>query len=447
MKPEHEQRLWQKLRLEWNYNSNHIEGNTLTYGETILLLVHGQTNGGHAMREFEEMKAHDVAVSMVREWARDGERLLTESDVRSLNEVLLKEPFWKEAQRPDGQPSRLYVIPGQYKKEPNSVLQPDGSIFNYAGPEEVPALMQELMAWYNAPSDLHPIVKAALLHHKFILIHPFSDGNGRTARLLVNYHLMRQGLMPLVVKSADKANYLRSLKLADAGDIVPFTEYLAEAEIWAQGLAIKAASGESIEEPTDVDKEIALFKQRSKAADGPQLQKTSEVLAMVYRQSLRPLFEEFLNAMLVFEELFKTSRYFIKIGNHNTNYDRTSCIRAMDNAFNELEFRERSARGEPVLLAGRTNEFKDLTLDLLTELDIQVYFDDYQRDGTNIFSAHGNLKVSFGQYKFTVEVPGRPESKKEWLYHQPLAPADIGAVVNVCKRQTLDMIKARTSDR
>lgn len=448
LKPEHEQRLWQKLRLEWNYNSNHIEGNTLTYGETFLLLIHGQTNGGHSMREFEEMKAHDVAVSMVKAWSADKERPLSENDVRSLNEVLLKEPFWKEAITADGQPTRIEVIPGQYKKTGNVVRQPDGSLFHYASPDEVPARMQELMAWYSSSNDLHPVQKAAILHHRFIVIHPFGDGNGRTARLLVNYHLMRHGLMPLVVRSADKSNYLRCLKLADAGDMTPFAEYLADAEVWALELAIKAARGESVEEPTDVDKELALFKQHTKAPETPRLEKSEEVLAKIYRLSLRPLFERFIEAMIPFEEFFKTTRYHVKIGRpHGIHYDRTSCIRAMENAFNELEFRARSAKGEPVLLAGRTNDFRDLTLDVLDELSMAVYFDDYLRGDTHIFNAHGNLKVSFSQYKYAVEVPGRPETRKEWLYHQLLTPADVQNYVTVAKRQTWDGIKAHLGER
>ncbi len=139
LKPEYEQRLWQKLRLEWNYNSNHIEGNTLTYGETYLLLIHDKTNGGHTMREFEEMKAHDLAVSKVVEWSADKERSLTEADVRDLNRILLKEPFWKEAITPDGQPTRVQIFPGEYKRQPNNVRLPNGGIFHFASVEETPA--------------------------------------------------------------------------------------------------------------------------------------------------------------------------------------------------------------------------------------------------------------------------------------------------------------------
>jgi Fic family protein len=107
-------RLWQKLRLEWNYNSNHIEGNTLTYGETFLLLVHGKTAGDHSVREIDEMRAHNVAITMVQQWAQEKERPIMEADIRDLNKLLLKEPFWKSARTADGQETSIQIIPGEY---------------------------------------------------------------------------------------------------------------------------------------------------------------------------------------------------------------------------------------------------------------------------------------------------------------------------------------------
>ena len=103
MKPEDKQRLDKKFRLEFNYNSNHLEGNTLTYGETELLLIFGDTKGSHSMRELEEMKAHDAAYHLVEEWAKDKERPLTEQNIKNLNEIILVQPFWKDAITPDGQ--------------------------------------------------------------------------------------------------------------------------------------------------------------------------------------------------------------------------------------------------------------------------------------------------------------------------------------------------------
>ena len=82
LKKEDDDRLWRKFRLEWNYNSNHIEGNTLTYGQTELLLMFDKTTGDHELREYEEMKAHDAVVQLVRAYASEKERELSEADIR-----------------------------------------------------------------------------------------------------------------------------------------------------------------------------------------------------------------------------------------------------------------------------------------------------------------------------------------------------------------------------
>src|SRR5437667_11715957 len=86
LKREDEQRLRQKLRLEWNYNSNHIEGNTLTYGETELLLIQGQTLRGHTISEYEETKAHDVALQYIGQFAGEY-RVIGETAVDDDNKI------------------------------------------------------------------------------------------------------------------------------------------------------------------------------------------------------------------------------------------------------------------------------------------------------------------------------------------------------------------------
>src|ERR1035437_2701001 len=194
LKPEDQRRLDEKFRLEFNYNSNHIEGNTLTYGQTKLLLIFGTTEGVDELREYEEMKAHDVALKMIIEEAQDKERPLTENFIRTLNETILVRPFWKDAQTPDGQSTRMEVKVGEYKSRPNHVRTATDDIFHYASVEETPVMMKDLVNWYNAEiikAELTPLEIASLLHYRYIRIHPFEDGNGRVARLLVNYVLFR----------------------------------------------------------------------------------------------------------------------------------------------------------------------------------------------------------------------------------------------------------------
>lgn len=237
-------RLWQRLRIEWNYNSNHIEGNTLTYGETLLLLIHGRTRGDHLLREYEEMRGHDVAIELVRTLAGE-ERPLSEGDIRDLNRIVLKEGFWRVAKTPDGEPTRKWIEPGRYKAQPNHVLTATGEIFSFATPDETPALMAAFVQWLRAEMELPTLALPALLaraHHEFIRIHPFDDGNGRVVRLLVNYLLLRAGLLPLVVKSRDRSRYLEVIAFADAGDLAPLGEFFAEALRWSLRLGLDAAS-------------------------------------------------------------------------------------------------------------------------------------------------------------------------------------------------------------
>lgn len=239
-----EQRLWQRLRIEWNYNSNHIEGNTLTYGETLLLLIHGRTRGEHLLREYEEMRGHDVAIELVRSLAGEAPPL-TEGDIRDLNRIVLKEGFWRVAQTSDGEPTRKWIEPGRYKTQSNHVLTATGELFHFASPEETPARMADFVPWLRAEQERPTLTLPALLarlHHDFIRIHPFDDGNGRVVRLLLNYVLMRAGLLPLVIKSQDRRRYLTVIALADAGDLAPLGEFLADALRWSLQLGLEAAT-------------------------------------------------------------------------------------------------------------------------------------------------------------------------------------------------------------
>jgi Fic family protein len=241
---EYDNRLWQRLRIEWNYNSNHIEGNTLTYGETLLLLIHGRTRGEHLLREYEEMRGHDVAIELVRTLAAE-ERPLSKGDLRDLNRIVLKEGFWRVAQTPGGEPTRKWIEPGRYKSQANHVITAAGELFHFATPEETPARMADLVRWLRCEMQSPTLPLPALLarlHHEFVCIHPFDDGNGRVVRLLLNFVVQRIGLPPLVVKSRDRQRYLETIAVADSGDLNPFAEFLSEALRWSLSLGLAATT-------------------------------------------------------------------------------------------------------------------------------------------------------------------------------------------------------------
>jgi Fic family protein len=259
----HQDLLDRDFDMRFNYNSNHLEGNTLTYGQTKLLLMFGETSGDSVpIRDYEEMQGHDVALKLIREEAMDKEKPLTEKFIRDLNEIILVRPFYKPAVTPDGSPARIKIDVGTYKTRPNHVVTPQGTIFYYASPQETPAMITSLVTWFNEQDRLgkmHPLELATLFHFRFIRIHPFEDGNGRISRLLTNYILLRNGYPIVIVESEKKRDYLRALHATDnevgsspsdganaeLAQITPFLNYMSTLLTDSLERCIKAALPES----------------------------------------------------------------------------------------------------------------------------------------------------------------------------------------------------------
>lgn len=227
--PDAEGRIMQKFRLDWNYHSNNLEGNSLTYGETKALILVGITAQGKPLKDHFEITGHNEAINWVLNLVK-GETELTEVFIRELHTLVLKEASYKEALTPDGNPTRRKIEVGKYKTQPNHVITVTGETFYFALPEETAAKMQELVKWFRTEktkTDLNPIVLSTLFHYRFIRIHPFDDGNGRVARILMNFILMQFGYLPVIIDTEDKENYYRVLTLADADQLDPFVEYIA----------------------------------------------------------------------------------------------------------------------------------------------------------------------------------------------------------------------------
>lgn len=263
---EREAIILQKFRLDWNYHSNNLEGNSLTYGETKALILFGITAQGKPLKDHFEITGHNEAISWVYSVIK-GDYPLNENFIRELHTLLLKQSYEVDAITPDGQATKKKIEIGKYKSIPNHVKTVTGEIFRFATPEETPSMMYDLLKWYNEKKenpDENPIVLAAQFHYKFIRIHPFDDGNGRTARIVMNFILMQFGYPPVIIKTEDKANYFAALRLADSGQINKFIEYIANNLNRSLEIMISGAKGEPIEEPDDLDKEIALLEKRLK---------------------------------------------------------------------------------------------------------------------------------------------------------------------------------------
>ncbi len=415
MKPEDKQRLDKKFRLEFNYNSNHMEGNTLTYGETELLLIFDDTKGNHTMREYEEMKAHDAAYHLVEQWSQDKERPLTEQSIKNLNEIILVRPFWKDAMTQDGQLTRRLIKVGNYKEHPNSVRLQNGELFHYASPIDTPIQMQELIDWYRLEQGtLHPITLAAMLHYKFVIIHPFDDGNGRVSRLLMNYVLLQNGLPPVIIKSLDKTNYLRALNRADTGEYEAFINYVAEQVIWSLQMSIKAANGESIEESNDWKKKLQVLK--AKTFDSEQIKKvrSDEGVKEILVKSVLPLIKALILGLAQFDELFSRKKLYIfqeSSGRPYEDFDSISdyLIRNIDQIGHRFSFR--------------------------------YELDGFNRNGKNPFPSSGKIYWYFDDYMYYTSVNSDDYTHRiKHLYDEYYSTEEIDSYVSECANEILAMI-------
>ena len=227
------ERLSRRFTVDFNYNSNHIEGNTLTYGQTEILLLFGKVIGEADVRDVQEMAASNVGLRMMTEEARVKETPLTQNFIRTLHKTLLREDYTVYRNLPGGVQTSYVIRAGQYKTRPNSVITRYGDRLEYASPEETPSLMADLVDWYNKAEQegkLSPVELAALFHYRYIRIHPFEDGNGRIARLMVNFILTRHNYPMVVVRSRKKSEYLEALHQADL-EVGPVPSDGAHAEI------------------------------------------------------------------------------------------------------------------------------------------------------------------------------------------------------------------------
>lgn len=200
----HELQKW--YRVTMTYHSNALEGSTLTENETKLVVEEGITIGGKTVRELKEALNHATLVDELFAVA-SGKKPITENLIKAWHGILLKDIDAENA--------------GQYRKVSISVT---GSNEIFPASKDVPKLMAEFFDWFQKASGDHPVTLATLAHWKLVKIHPFIDGNGRMARLMLNLILMQQGYPPVIIPIIRRADYLSALQKNDSA----FGAFIAE---------------------------------------------------------------------------------------------------------------------------------------------------------------------------------------------------------------------------
>lgn len=293
--------LWQeKLRIDWTYNSNALEGNTLTYGETAFFLREGLTSEGKPLKDYLEAKNHAEAIDYLMTVVRK-KRKITESFIKELHSLLLKDIHFTYAKGADGKLIKKKLTAGKYKTLPNHVLTISGKIHKYTDPIHVRDEMQALIEWLNKKNDLSVIEKAGIFHYKFVCIHPFDDGNGRMARLLMNLILMREGYPPCVIKNSNRKKYLENLERLDQEkDYKPFLDFISEELISTQKIMLNTLEGkEDLEINYDKkmnrperEKEILNVISSSPISIGQILEKIPYIKRPTLKQDLKRLLQQ-----------------------------------------------------------------------------------------------------------------------------------------------------------
>lgn len=200
-------KLQNNLRTEFIYNSNAIEGNTLTLRETDIILQFGITVKGKSLKEHNEVKGQEYALDFLNEVLKKEEPLSIRL-IREFHALILN----------DDKDNR-----GRFKQENNTIL---GAKFQTTPFYQVEEKLQELIDNFNE-SDKNLIEKVAKFHNDFEMVHPFNDGNGRTGRLLMNLELMKNGYPITIIKNEDRDDYYQALEIASIDkNYIPLTEFI-----------------------------------------------------------------------------------------------------------------------------------------------------------------------------------------------------------------------------
>ena len=186
-----------KFRLEWNYHSNAMEGNSLTKEETRSVMIDNVTVDGKPLKDVMEVRGHDGIITDILKIGK-GELRLSEKRIKDIHRAIMRED----------DPQQALKI-GEWKTNENHLINYKGEKFDFAAPADVPEKMHELLNWLNAKYDeiiskkkgvIHPALLALEFHLRYVTIHPFYDGNGRTSRILMNLILIMLGYPPVIVR-------------------------------------------------------------------------------------------------------------------------------------------------------------------------------------------------------------------------------------------------------
>lgn len=415
-------RLGRKFRLEMNYHSNSIEGNELDFGDTKSLLLRNVTASGKPLKDHLEMRGHDNALTRLREVA-DAGLPITESLIREFHKILIVDPF---TDQPDN-------VPGAFKDTGNYLYNDAGERVDFLPPEQVPAALNELINFVNnalnppkarkqrdrrETYDVHPVVLAAQFHQRFIQIHPFTDGNGRMARIFMNLILLRTGFPPIVIRQEEKVAYYRALDRARDHDTNEFTLHIAQYVLEQQAFYLTVAGGAPVEEEEDWKKRLKVI-QKSMAEDPVPIEvKSVKLLEQRYNDTFFLVYEELNNALHEFDKLYAKTDHVLGDYFGINYFKRSEHLNRMEDGWSPYT-----------------------SWDNIEKFSFRLRWEALKNSGAELFG--NGISVTFDcsekyVYKLTSSVTKKPYLKKR--YTEPMTDQERKDFVNTVAKQLVQLL-------
>ena len=402
------QKINYKIRLDWNYYSNRMEGGTLTKAETRDVMV--GIGVIKPIKDVSEMNGHDKVVLDLLSIGK-GKMRISEKRIKEIHTAIMYE---------DDKDKQQQI--GKWKFEPNEIINYKNEKVRFVEPGDVADKMHDLLNWLNAEIDAfhnpkkessHPVDIAAKFHLEYVSIHPFYDGNGRTARILTNLILISLGYPPIIIKDDQKKKYYSYLGDIQSygGDAVLFFDFIGERVADTQEIYLKVIAGESIEEEDDLDKRLKLLDQQFEA-----ISEGNDIKQILSSEYLLGLIEEngWLKTMLI--ELLpiikQFSKYYVK-ENHTIFVDGSG-IKLLNDDHISLQVSEYLNERIKSRSAGNLFSF-DLKIDLV--------FEKLKKSGLEPKDLNYVIQIKFDETSYSIfytkETPKNYKSEEE-LYIKKL---------------------------
>ena len=446
-------RIQHKFRLDWNYYSNAMEGNLLTKIETKQLMMDNVTINGKPFKDVAEMRGHDNEVLEIFKIGK-GQTRISEKRIKQMHIAIIHEE----------DPEKKAFI-GQWKNSDNYLINYRGEKFNFLPFAEVPSAMHDLLNKTNAEIDAihnnkantkHPALIAFEFHLRYLEIHPFYDGNGRTGRLLLNLILISFGFPPVILDEHNRSNYYRILAEVQGYGLNPEECYcfLAELLIRSQNLVLDAINGKEIEDEDDWKKDITLWKQTLASEDQGVVKRSDELKFEIYTSSLKPLFLAIIKESKIFDDLFVEKQ--IQNGMDNYSFPVTDIDLFDQWAAYIKPSKKKNSKGAMALFVNTENlaakvaalsilqeRYKNVNFDANNDLRFEINFIGFKHNKTKVFDQSIGLLVQFERFRYVIMDRFKREPFFEKLYSEQLSKEEIDSLVKTLLITTRKEIEQR----